>query len=411
MDFRYHFSDEQEQFRRDVRSWIVANLTGEFASPPPQTTAGPNDSGNTTSILALLAQHGCLTPFDAPEAASGGLNGDLAVVLMQELERHGLLWLARETSGLLRMIRDFGTADQHGTFLSAIALGKLVCWTPAQSSDGAVDPSKAQVQAMRDGDDYILDGMDQFLGLGANPDYLWVQAVSGPEGPSPTVSVFLVPANSEGVSVFTTRRLTSRHQHRVSFDHVRVPSNCLLGNEGDGWVLSSLLRSPEMEPLPPLENDRRVIQLLEYASRTAHEGESLSSEPTRQQLLMEAWIDSRLASLFRTRDAWMKDTGQELTYHVAQTRQWERRSSQRLAEISRAVAGMYALLDSDDPRAPSQGGFEYLQRLAVADDPPESAVAGDVAIIANALGLAGSLSQDRDSGQMPSPPELSAPVR
>ena len=389
MDFRYHFSAEQEQFRQEVQSWILTNLPRESASRITSTATGPDNPESSPSILALLGPHGSTEASVTRGPESGGLDRDLAVVLMQELERHGLLWLARQSTGLLQAITDYGAADQHGMFLSALTMGELVCWTPSHSSDGAVDPARTPVEAMRDGDDYILDGTDLFLGLGDSPDYLWAPAVSDPEGPSPVVSVFLVAANLLGVSVSTPRRLTSSQQHRVAFENVRVPSYCLLGREGDGWVLNSLLHASEMDPLPPAPNDPRVDQLLKYAGETVRDGETLAGEPNRQQLLMEAYIDSRVSFLFRTRDAWMRETGQNLTYHVAQTRQWERRTSERLAGVSRSVMGMYAMLDPDDPRAPSQGSFEYLQLLGVAGEPPESAVAGDAALIANALGLAG----------------------
>ena len=151
--------------------------------------------------------------------------------------------------------------------------------------------------------------------------------------------------------------------------------------------MSLALNTEDAEPLPPLPQDDRLAQLLAYAGETRQDGAALSDDPNRQQLLMEACINSRLAALFRVRDAWMKATGRELTYHAAQTRRLERRNAARLAEISRVVVGMYALLDANDPRAPSHGGFELAQRLSVAEAPPETAVAGDAAIIASALGL------------------------
>ena len=384
MDFRYHYSDEQERFRQEVQAWLRANLTGERSSSPSAVT--PVGLGPLTSIAALLGELGWLA---LTETYDSGLKQDLRIVLLQELEGHGLLWLAREITGLLQAIEDYGSSDQHQSFLPAIARGELVCWTPSRSSESTIDPASAPVQVTRDGDDYILDGTDLFLGTGSSPDYLCVPAISDPEGPSPFASAFLVLASLDGVSISTPRRLTQGHEHQVTFDQVRVPPYCLLGDEGGGWALSSSLRSLDMEPLPPLTEDLRVSHLLEYASETLHEGVPLSSEPNRQQLLMQAYIDSRLASLLRRRDAWMKSTGQELTYHVAQTRDWERRATERLAEISRTVVGMYAMLDSDDPHAPSLGSFEYVQRLAVAEGPPESDVAGDVAIIANALGFGG----------------------
>ena len=381
MDFRYHYSDDQERSRREVRSLLDRHLSG-VSSTPPDVPASAD------SLISLLGQRDWL---------DASLDSECRVVLLQELERVGLRQTFQQAAGLLNAVDSHGSADQRGMLLSAIASGQLVCWMPSPSSEGAVDPTRTPVETLRDGDDYILDGSDLFCGptagaeaaegLNVSPDFLWVQAVSGPEGPSPVVSVFLIPAALDGVSVSMPRRLNTGADWLITFDNVRVPPHCLLGNEDDGWMLGSLLRSEELEPLPPLPEDEGLARLLDYARETRHEGESLSDEPNYQQLLMEACINSRLSTLFRTRDAWMKETGQELTYHDAQTRELERRTASRMAEIARQVAGMYALLDADDPRAPVGGGFERVQRLAVADIPPESAVAGDLAIIASALGL------------------------
>lgn len=381
MDFRYHYSDDQERFRREVRSLLDRSLSGVSITPP-------FDLAPADSPISLLSRQGWL---------DASLDPDRRVVLLQELERAGLRQTVQQAGGILDAAGEHGSADQRRTLLSAIASGQLTCWMASPSSEGAVDPTRTPVETLRDGDDYILDGSDMFsgppvgvgaaAGLDASPDFLWVQAVSGPEGPSPVVSVFLIPASLDGVSVSMPRRLNTGAERLITFEKVRVPPHCLLGGENDGWMLGSLLRSDELEPLPPLPDDEGLAQLLDYARETRHEGESLANEPNYQQLLMEACINSRLAALFRTRDAWMNETGQELTYHDAQTRELQRRTVRRLAEIARKVAGMYALLDADDPRAPASGRFERLQRLAVADIPPESAVAGDVAIIANVLGL------------------------
>ena len=392
MDFRYHYSDDQKRFRREVRSLLDRYLASEPTNPPDVPSSAD-------SLVAILGQQGWL---------DASLDSDRKVVLLQELERVGLRQMVQQAVGILDVVDAHGLPDRRRMFLADIASGRLICWMPSASSEGAVDPTRTPVEALRDGDDYILDGSDLFsgptAGVGAEarinvlPDFLWVQAVSGPEGPSPMVSVFLIPAALDGVSVSMPRRLNTGSDWLLTFDKVRVPPHCLLGSEDDGWMLGSLLRSEELEPLPPLPEDEALAQLLDYASETRHmdveagwwrdaKHESLASEPNYQQLLVEACINSRLAALFRTRDAWMKETGRELTYHGAQTRELERRTAHRMAEIARQVAGMYALLDADDPRAPAGGGFERMQRLAVADTPPESAVAGDLAIIASALGL------------------------
>jgi hypothetical protein len=148
----------------------------------------------------------------------------------------------------------------------------------------------------------------------------------------------------------------------------------------EGWFLTqSAFLTP---PLPV--RDRPLDDLLDYARTTTVQGVSIAAEPVRQQLLMEAYINSGIQRLFRMRDAWMRSTGAALTYHAAQTRLSEQRSALRLSEITREVMGVYALLDHRDARAPKNGSFALQQRLALADG---RSAGSDSKMIADALGL------------------------
>jgi hypothetical protein len=101
---------------------------------------------------------------------------------------------------------------------------------------------------------------------------------------------------------------------------------------------------------------------------------------------MEAYINGRIKRLFQMRDAWLRSSGQTLTYHTAQTRAWEQRTAQRFSEIAREVMGVYALLDQQDPRAPAKGNFEFQQRKALALQGPNGAAEGHSGLTAQALG-------------------------
>ena len=127
----------------------------------------------------------------------------------------------------------------------------------------------------------------------------------------------------------------------------------------------------------------------------------LLDHPVLQQLLMEAHIESRINQLFRMRDAWMRSTGQDMTYQAAQTALLESRAARRLSEISRDVMGAYALLDRRDPRAPSAGTLELQQRMSLVHQSQDSGVEGYAAAIAQHLGMG--MPQDLSMETSPAP--------
>ena len=134
-------------------------------------------------------------------------------------------------------------------------------------------------------------------------------------------------------------------------------------------------------------DDLVVAHLLLYAQETFHEGVALTDDPAIQQLIMEAFINSRVARLFRMRDTWMRVSGQRITYQPAQTALWEKRAAQRLSEIALDTVGPYALLDKQDPRAPLNGELELQQRTSLSRQSDKGTVGTLSAILAHHLGL------------------------
>jgi alkylation response protein AidB-like acyl-CoA dehydrogenase len=96
--------------------------------------------------------------------------------------------------------------------------------------------------ARRDGDEYVIDGTKAWVTHGGEADFYKVMArTSGEPGDRSGISCFLVPADSEGLSADPPERkmgLTGSTTATVRFEHVRVPAERLLGDEGDGLKIA-----------------------------------------------------------------------------------------------------------------------------------------------------------------------------
>jgi alkylation response protein AidB-like acyl-CoA dehydrogenase len=118
--------------------------------------------------------------------------------------------------------------------------------------------------------------------------------------------------------------------------------------------------------------------LLQYTRETSVDGAPLSSEPVRQQLLVEAYIASRVMRLLRMRGAWLRESGQGEGFEEAEAKLWEERAMERLSEAAQESIGIYALLDADDPAAAAGGRFQRLQ-LRELSEKSGNPSAGDMA--------------------------------
>ena len=381
MDFTYKYTDGQQSFRREVRSWLETHLPQALQDSSGQPVPDQIGWGECAALRKKLGAKGWLAPKEPMELGGEGLDPANALVLFEELDARGLGWLTEEAAGVLQAMGRRNNQGDRESPATAIANGRVGCWRSQIHSLDDLDPGDWGIQITRDADDCILDGEGIFQGRDPAPGYLWTLAVHDSGGhPEQAFSAFLIPPNLDGISIHPVRRMSPYQVHRICFDQVRVPPHCLVDQAKEGWFLTqSAFLTP---PLPV--RDRPLDDLLDYARTTTVQGVSIAAEPVRQQLLMEAYINRGIQRLFRMRDAWMRSTGAALTYHAAQTRLSEQRSALRLSEITREVMGVYALLDHRDARAPKNGSFALQQRLALADG---RSAGSDSKMIADALGL------------------------
>ena len=388
MDFEYHYTEEQERFRQEVRAWLDANLPQDMERPGEPRGLDRAAWEQRKYFRRKLGEKGWLAPTGPEEWGGGGLSLDHALILREELGGRGLRWFLEEQSASLRaVLQQRGTQEQKRGYLFAISRGQATIWSLSREPGAEPDAGNLGIQARRDGDDHILNGSELFAGQGMGPDYLWTLALTDPDAPShQATATFLVPAGLKGISIQTPNSLLPGEAHRVTFDNVVVPPRSLLGEEGEGWSLMQAIPAEAVAEYPPT-GDQELADLFQYARETAQDGVTLIQEPFLQQLLVDAYIASQLTRLLRTRNVWMAATGRRLTYHTAQAALLEKRAALRLSRLVRDIMGMYALLDHQDPRAPSQGRLELQQRRSLASQNPTGGPEVQARALAMHLGL------------------------
>lgn len=377
MDFAYHYTEEQERFRAEVSAWLDAN----DASEPALAT----DGSAWERLRLALGKKGWLAPSLPVEQGGAGLTPDHTVVVLEELDRRGLLSVHDAAGAQLRSaLLESGSESLRRELVPVLARGRAVVWRVVLDEHAEPGGDTLGVGASPDGDGFILDGEAAFAGAGATPTHLWTLAVSEPDG---AILALVVPAGLNGVRLWTPRSIGGGSLHRAEFEDVWVPRTSMLGDEGDGWLVArdAALEDPTLD-LPAPEVSREAEALLRFARETTHEGRPLSEEPVRRMLLVEAYVDSRLSRLLTIRNQWRRATGLPLTYEHAQTEMLREQAALRLSHITQEVAGIYALLDADDPRAASPV-FEAQQRESVAGQNPTGLPDARRRAIADALGM------------------------
>ena len=370
MDFSYHYTQEQQKFRQGVSRWLDQNV--------PEEADALYDTADGGIALARLSHEiggmGWLAPSESVENGGASLSADMTVVVLEELNRRGLLYLAQgEAQALRTALLGWGTEAQRTGLAPSLSRGERVVWrhevAVSQRSDGsaALDHDSVGLTATPDADGYIVNGSGMFRGLGDAPDILWTVALVERDGSEPLPVCLMVDANSEGVALASSRRLSALAARPARFDDVWVLRTNALGPEGEGHRVVRAQVSLDPNADLPGWVETETDALLDYARRTESGGRPLGADPIRARVLVEAYIASRVSRLLRMRSAWERsqDERTERTDALAAARR--RAAAAELSDAARQVAGPRALLSGDDPQSADGGRFERLSRRELAE--------------------------------------------
>ena len=240
----YSIPQEFADFRDTIRQ-IARERVAPRAAEIDEKAEYPRD------IRELFAEHDLLgLPFEAEYGGTGTgtLMLNIAVEEIAAACASSALILMIQELGTLP-IRLFGTDEQKQRLLPRCASGE---WTPAfalSEPDAGSDPGGMRTRAVRDGDEWVIDGTKNWItNLGVN-DFYVVFCVTDPEqGHSRGISAFVVESDRDGVSV-------GKLEHKMGirgsptgqpvFDGVRVPAENLIGDENGGFrvAMATLDRS------------------------------------------------------------------------------------------------------------------------------------------------------------------------
>ncbi len=299
-------TQELESFRGQVRDWLAHNAPKppRFKLPDSFMEVGTDEQFNYLRDWQQRAYQAGYIGMSWPKAyGGGGLPQVFQHVVNSEMARArvpfmvnliGLFWAGPT-------ILKLGTEEQKKRYVPKILSAEEIWCQGFSEPENGSDLANAQMTALREGDEYVLNGTKIWTSLGAYAHHMILLARTDKSGPTKYhgLSFFLAPMRVPRVETTPIRKMTGEHGFtETRFDDARVPASCLLGEVGQGWsvALTTLAFERGAEggqagglAMVPLQ----VSQVVELAKQVQRDGRPAIEDPIVRDQLVRFAMEER----------------------------------------------------------------------------------------------------------------------
>jgi alkylation response protein AidB-like acyl-CoA dehydrogenase len=398
MDFEPRYTPEQEEFRREVNAWLKDNVPDGVGNPADPADLTWDQYQLRRDLGRKLGAKGWLWPTAPVEYGGGGLDVDSAVVIEEEIDSFGLtLPPYYDSGGRLggNSILVWGSEEQKMAFLPPIFTGQVRTWQLLSEPEAGSDLANVKTTAIRDGDEYVLNGQKIFVGSDHGCDYMWTITVTDPEAKRhENLGWFMVPSHLPGISIQPMDLLISGGEsgagsgvkQTVYFDNVRVPAFNLVGGENQGWKVATTHLELEHGTGGRIGRNWLVDQLFEHCRTTNRRGEPMTKDPDVRDRLIDVYVEAEIVRLLNLRNYWMRHSGANITYEGPQASYMRKTSGLRMSQAMLDILGP-AGLTYDPELGAADGHMEAHSRAGIVAIHPGGTTDIQKVIMARRIGI------------------------
>ena len=377
MDFRD--SPEEAAFRQEVRQFIQKELPTELASRGARGAMFGGGSGRFSRSgywqalrgwLDKLADRGWVAPAWPKEYGGAGLTVVEQFIFNQEMAKAGaprspnVIGLGWVGATLIL----YGTDEQKRQHLPPI-LKSEAFWCQGFSEPGAgSDLASIQTRAVRDGDDYVVNGQKIWTSGAHGAQWMILLARTDPDAPKHKgISYFLLDMKSPGITVRPLVNMAGSHDfNEVFFDNVRVPKENLVGEENRGWYIGTATLDFERSGIATgVSHGLAVEDFVQYAHKHRNDpGCTVARDPLVRYELADRAIEAQVEQMLNYQVIGVQARGQIPNKEASIAKLYSTELDQRLAATGLKLLGSYGQLLRDSPHAMMDGRLSSMYLYA-----------------------------------------------
>jgi alkylation response protein AidB-like acyl-CoA dehydrogenase len=297
-------SPDEQALRDQLRAYFAELITPELVSEVQGTDGG---GPLYTKALKQMGADGWLGVGWPTEYGGRARPALEQFIFFDEVQRAGfpIPFLTLCTVGPTLM--KFGTDEQKAAFLPRILKGDLHFSIGYSEPGAGTDLASLKTRAVREGDDYIVNGQKVFTSLAEYADFIWLACRTDPDAPKHKgISILMVDRRSPGVSITPIHTLGGNRTNVVYLENVRVPVSRRVARENEGWrLITNQLNHERVALLVPGPVQRFVDEVSAWARETRRgDGTRVIDEPWVQRNLAQAAVRLDALRLMAWRQAW-----------------------------------------------------------------------------------------------------------
>jgi hypothetical protein len=289
---RIGYTPQQEELRRELRSYFAALMTPERAEALA-TTAGEYGTADVyRETIAQMGRDGWLALAWPTQYGGQARSAMDQLIFTDEAVIAGAPVPFLTINTVAPTIMVYGTDEQKRHYLPRIAAGEL------HFSIGYSEPGAGtDLTAVRDGDEYVVNGQKMWTSLIAYADYVWLAVRTNPQAPKHRgISVLIIPTDAPGFSWTPVHTMAGTDTSATYYSDVRVPAGNLVGAENEGWRLVTNQLNHERVGLvsaAPITTALNAVR--EWAQNTKTAG--------GQRIIDSEWVQLHLARVHAKAEA------------------------------------------------------------------------------------------------------------
>jgi alkylation response protein AidB-like acyl-CoA dehydrogenase len=339
----FDLTEDQAMIRDMVRDFAARHIA-------PGVIERDNSKKFPHELVKMLADQGLLGIYHEEKYGGGGFDTVSFCLAIEEIARWDAslaLTVASHTSLGSGHIALAGNHEQKLKYLTPLARGeKLGAWCLTEPGSGS-DASDMKTTAVKDGDDWIINGNKIFITQGSVGDIYVVLAKTDPTLGTKGISAFIVEREMEGVKPGEPMHklgMNSSDTTEVVFENVRIPGENLLGELGKGFI----------DTMKVLDGGRIGIgalsvgiargsleESMKYAKERKQFGRSIGDFQAIEHKMVNIAVETDAARLLVLRAAWNKDQGRPYTKEASMAKLFASEVAERAALDAVQIHGGY----------------------------------------------------------------------